>query len=133
MNYDPESRLISDLYAKHNFPVPKTPVVPDQDFLQERWKFLNEELVELLNASMADDLSGIIDALVDIVYVAKGTAVLLGLSWSEHFTEVHRANLEKIPGINDKRPGLKNDLIKPNGWTPPDHWSIISRVINEGR
>jgi predicted HAD superfamily Cof-like phosphohydrolase len=91
--------------------------------LRERVEFLREELGELEAAAARGDLPEVADALVDLVVVAKGTAVLLGLPWEEHWREVRRANLAKRRGVGKR--GHAVDLVKPPGWWPPDHEPLL--------
>jgi predicted HAD superfamily Cof-like phosphohydrolase len=86
--------------------------------MHERIAFLQEELDELRAAAAANDLAGQADALVDLVYVAKGTALMLGLPWEELWTVVQRANMAKTRGTTKR--GVKADCAKPPGWAPPD-------------
>lgn len=92
--------------------------------LAERVAFLQEELDELKAAGETNDLAKQVDALIDLVYVAKGTALLLGVEWEKHWDEVQRANLAKEPGVTSR--GNKLDAVKPPGWLPPDHESLLS-------
>lgn len=104
--------------------------------LAERANFMLEELIEFAAAAglaLADDedgetrfevstepqsLAGQADALVDIVYVALGTAVQLGLTsvWHRLWDDVQRANLAKVRGASDR---AHTDVVKPPGWMPP--------------
>lgn len=104
------------------------PSVSDKDYLMARAEFIQEELDELKEAIENGDYLEQIDALVDIVVVCKGSAVLMGLKWDEHWDEVMRANNEKEPGEQAKRPGMKHDLIKPSGWCGPDHLRVLDRA-----
>lgn len=92
--------------------------------LYERFEFLQEELNEFHKASERQDLEGQLDALIDLVYVAKGTAVMLGTPWHLHWKEVHRANMRKVRGITQR--GHAVDVRKPEGWLPPDHQLIMN-------
>lgn len=91
--------------------------------LRERIAFLQEELDELKQALETNDLSDQADALVDLVYVAKGTALMLGLPWEEMWDEVQRANMAKVRGQTKR--GNKIDVTKPPGWEPPNHNVIL--------
>jgi predicted HAD superfamily Cof-like phosphohydrolase len=65
--------------------------LPSTDVVDFRAKFLQEELDEFISSDEQDDLEGAVDALVDLVYVAYGTALLLGISpeaWQELFDDV---------------------------------------------
>lgn len=85
--------------------------------LVERVEFLSEELTEFIDACAGQSLAGQADALVDLVYVAMGTAVMLGLPWDELWDDVQRANMEKERGVGKR--GHLVDLVKPKGWRPP--------------
>lgn len=93
--------------------------------LHERANFMQEELDEFTEAVNSHDLAKMADALIDLVYVAKGTAVSMGLPWRRLWNEVQRANMDKVRGIGPR--GVKVDCIKPDGWQPPN----IEEVLKE--
>lgn len=99
--------------------------------LGERIRFLQEELDELTDAADEQDLAKIADALVDLVYVAKGTALMLGLPWTEHWLEVQIANLKKERGTGPR--GNVIDAMKPEGWRPPNHERVLRIAGYRGR
>lgn len=82
--------------------------------LEERARFLQEELDELLAAPTLDLQA---DALVDLVYVAYGTAVMMGLPWTALWDDVQRANMAKVRGQTHR--GNLVDVCKPDGWVGP--------------
>lgn len=107
--------------------------------LAERLNFVLEELRETATAGgleldpqaisfvpgdAAPDLFEIADGLVDLVYVAKGTALMMGIPWEACWDEVQRANMAKVPGPSAKR-GSAVDAVKPPGWKAPDHRPIL--------
>jgi predicted HAD superfamily Cof-like phosphohydrolase len=94
--------------------------------MKERIDFLVEELTELQNGAEHHLIAEVADALVDLVYVAKGTAVMMGLPWQELWDDVHRANTAKERGIGKR--GHKIDLIKPAGWHPPQTLKVLSKA-----
>jgi predicted HAD superfamily Cof-like phosphohydrolase len=108
--------------------------------LKERIDFLQEELDEFIDASGiyppgvlspgaeitpygSQDLSKQADALVDLVYVAIGTAVMLGLPWDCLWDDVQRANMAKERGITHR--GHAVDVKKPKGWVGPKGSEIL--------
>lgn len=91
--------------------------------LFERADFIQEELNEFTDAICDYDVPKMADALVDLVYVIKGTAVSMGLPWRKLWNSVQQANMEKISGIGPR--GIKVDCIKPEGWKPPDIASTL--------
>ena len=94
-----------------------------------RLNFLQEEIEELIEAYRNGDLANIADALVDIVYVAMGTAHLHNLPWQELWREVQRTNMkkERVRYIDESKRRSRLDVIKPKGWTPPQIRAILSK------
>ena len=129
---DPETVDIAEMHTKFNFTCSLKPSVSDKKTLLARADFIQEELDELKRNIENGDYLETIDALVDIAVVVKGTAVIMGIRWKYHWDEVHRANMMKQVGNNDKRPDLEQDLIKPEGWCGPDHLLIMDRHGRKG-
>ena len=127
--------LFKDVGAFHrkfelpSWPTAPGPALPSMDVVEFRVGFLREELRELIVAFSRDDLPGAADALVDLVYVALGTAHLMGLPFNALWTEVQRANLakERAAGAADPRSrrGHALDVVKPPGWQPPDVAGVL--------
>lgn len=92
-----------------------------------RIHFLEEELNEFIQSANLDDTVGMADALIDIVYVAMGTAYMMGLPWQKLWDEVQRTNMNKIRATDANQSKRKNllDVIKPEGWEPPNLKAII--------
>jgi predicted HAD superfamily Cof-like phosphohydrolase len=64
--------------------------------------------------------------------VAIGTLDAFGVDAQRAWDEVHKANMTKQPGVKESRPnplGLP-DLIKPEGWTGPDHDNNTGDIPN---
>ena len=91
--------------------------------LGERVECLQEELNEFKDAIETQDLAKQGDALIDLVYFALGTAVMLGLPWDKMWNEVQRANMAKEPGTTHR--GHAVDVRKPAGWIGPQHELIL--------
>ena len=104
-------------------------------YLNFRVKFLQEELDELKEATKPKipiDAEETVDALIDLCVVAIGTLDAFGVNAYEAWNQVLAANLNKEVGIKESRPnpyGLP-DLIKPEGWTPPDHSGNYGKIEN---
>ena len=90
------------------------PVVP----ITQRVKFMEEEITELMEAYVANDMVGVADALADLVYVAVGTAHMMGIPFDEVFKAVHAANMQKVRGLTKR--GMLYDAVKPAGWVGPE-------------
>lgn len=92
-------------------------------FLQFRLEFLQEELNETQLAYENEDAAEVVDGLIDLIVIAVGTLDILDVDPDKAWDEVHKANMAKEPGVKPSRPnplGLP-DMIKPEGWTGPDH------------
>ena len=104
-------------------------------YLSFRVRFLQEELDELKEATkpmVPIDAEETVDALIDLCVVAIGTLDAFGVNAYEAWNQVLAANLNKEVGIKESRPnpfGLP-DLVKPEGWTPPDHSGNYGKIEN---
>lgn len=107
-------------------PLPKPGLLP-QAMAAFRYKFLMEEMTELRDAILDDDLPGVADALVDLVYVALGTAYLSGLPFDELWAEVQRANMSKVRATSaeQSKRGSAFDVVKPADWKPPQIREVL--------
>lgn len=131
MNFDD----VAAFHVRFDLPRPMTPRLLDPATQLFRSDFMQEELNEFWIAcnpsyNMKPDLAKAADALIDLVYVAMGTAVMMGLPWQELWNEVQRANMEKVraraDGADSKR-GSALDVVKPPGWRPPDIEAVFRR------
>ena len=130
---------INDMHAKfgvHDWM--KNELAKDTDwqrlnkFLQFRLNFLKEELNETCNAFDNKDSEEIVDGLIDLCVVAIGTLDAFGVDAYKAWDEIHNANMAKERGIKESRPnplGLP-DLIKPEGWTGPNHDDNTGNIPN---
>jgi len=117
---------VRTFHEKFDLLVHYQPVHLTKRKLMERIECLQEELDEFELACQSQDASLQADALIDLVYFAKGTAVMLGLPWQQLWDDVHRANMAKIRGISHR--GHKVDCIKPHGWIAPKTNTILYRA-----
>lgn len=67
------------------------------------------------------------DSLIDLVYVALGTAYLHGFDFEEGWRRVHEANMKKVrvKRLEDSKRGSEYDVVKPRGWLPPDLSDLV--------
>jgi predicted HAD superfamily Cof-like phosphohydrolase len=118
--------FVSDIEAFHDkfeiayYGVPRSLPEDLQDF---RCNFMVEELEEYDAACKQGDLAKALDALVDLTYVVLGTAHLHGFNFNEAWARVHAANMKKVKGSSERSD--EYDVIKPEGWTPPDLSDLI--------
>lgn len=98
------------------------------DLIEFRVDFMREELNEFIEAADLKDDAGMFDALIDLVYVAMGTAHLLGFPWHEGWREVQRTNMlkERATSQDMSKRRSEFDVVKPEGWTPPQLEEILA-------
>lgn len=122
-----QDKELSDVRAfHHKFDIlnnGKTPTMLTKRKLQERIECMQEELDEFKAAVESQDFPEQADALIDLVYFAKGTAVMMGLPWEELWDDVQRANMAKVRGVGKR--GHAVDMVKPEGWRKPDGALIL--------
>lgn len=118
-------RNVEEFHEKFDLPMADKPTFLPYHQCHHRIKFMEEELTEFKDAAAAGDLAGQADALIDLVYVAMGTAVQMGLPWEELWADVHRANMEKERGESRRS---KVDVIKPPGWVGPQTEAILAEA-----
>jgi predicted HAD superfamily Cof-like phosphohydrolase len=113
---------VEELRKKFELPIASEPTLLDRETLQFRIKFLMEEVSELVKAHNDRDLVAAADAIVDIVYVAFGGVLEMGLPFDKLWNAVHEANISKIK-VDPENLGKRkfvHDLIKPAGWVSPE-------------
>ncbi len=113
---------IAEFHNKFEIPRPATPQLLPIDDMGFRISFLFEEMQELVDAFEQDNLEEQFDALIDLTYVALGTAWMMGLPFAEGWARVHEANMKKVKvkSASDSKRGSKHDVKKPEGWKAPD-------------
>ena len=108
----------------------KVGIPEDNELVNFRTSFLMEELAEYTQAITKKDAAGALDALVDIVYIALGTAWLFNLPFEKAWNEVQKANMSKVRAKSkSKKRGTAFDVVKPKGWEAPN----IDRIVEEER
>ncbi len=116
-------RDVVEFNDKFGFGIRTSPGHLTRRKLQERIDFMQEELNEFIEGVNKQNLAEQADALIDLAYVAMGTAHMLGLPWEQLWSDVHRANMAKVRGIGKR--GHLNDCIKPADWVPPNTMGIL--------
>lgn len=129
---------VNDWHGKMGLPVTeqgRDPDLIDEKDFRYRINFLFEEIRELIEADAQLDLPGVADALADIVWVACGTACYYGIPLNEVWAEIRRANNEKRPWREGDPVKPRNytagEIVKPEGWNPPDIPSVIDKFIED--
>lgn len=132
--------MVREFHQKFGLEYDGPPRVLPSELARFRIKFLKEELQEYKQAYQTfletaatgqDVLVDKLDALVDLVYVALGTADLHGFDFNEAFRRVHDKNMKKVrkltsPDAPDSKRGNNiYDVVKPPGWEPADLSDLV--------
>lgn len=103
-----------------------------EELFEFRKKFLYEELDEFIEGWEEQDFVKMFDSLLDLVYVAMGTAHLFGFPWQEGWDAVQAANMSKVRAAkdgSDSKRGSSFDVVKPEGWQAPDE--LIAQFLRQ--
>lgn len=117
-------------HIKFGLIIDTRPALLDEKTAMFRSMFMLEELSEFMQAQQKGDVPKALDALIDLVYVAYGTAIMMGISpecWATAWDEVQQANLkkERAPNAVYSKRGSSLDVVKPEGWQPPDIEEVL--------
>lgn len=126
MNIDKELEDVRSFHQKFDILNNDIPTMITKRKLQERIECMQEELDEFKKAVAEQDFPEQADALIDLVYFAKGTAVMMGLPWADLWDDVQRANMAKVRGVGKR--GHAVDMVKPEGWKKPDGETILKNA-----
>lgn len=124
-----EIDLTAEFHRAFRIPLRDQPQgeLPESEF-RLRFDLMEEENREYLEACREGDLTGIADAIGDMLYVLCGTIVTHGLQ--DHmeavFEEIHRSNMSKLGP--DGEPVLREDgkVTKSDRFFRPDLQSILN-------
>ena len=87
-----------------------------------------EEHQELLEATLSDDRTEQLDALIDILVVTIGAIHSMGADAEGAWKEVMQTNFNKIDKDTGKvRKREDGKVLKPVGWVPPNLKSYVKK------
>lgn len=124
---------IHEFHEKFKLPPVGTPGALPSDMLEFRIKFMQEELDEYKEAMEKGNQELALDALVDLVYVAMGTAYLSRYPFLTAWRRVQEANMRKqrTLRVEDSKRGSTYDVTKPPGWKPPVHTDLVENSVSQ--
>jgi predicted HAD superfamily Cof-like phosphohydrolase len=119
---------------KFGIPLADAPTPLTKELSDFRVAFMQEELDEYKAAVADGDLTKQADALVDLVYVALGTALSQGFPWQVIWNLVHTANMKKVRVDSPDQGRNQFDVVKPEGWESPNLGitKVLLRAIIHG-
>ena len=110
--------MVADFQTKMGQPVADKPTEMRFARREQRFGYMAEELEEFIHARTVVDQA---DAMIDLIYLAVGTMVELGVKPEVLFEIVHNANMSKI--WPDGKPHLNLEtgkVIKPPTFIRPE-------------
>lgn len=119
--------MVRDFHAKFGQPIVDKPTIPDTLRENLRAMLMSEEMYETRQAMIDDDLVEIADGLADLIYVALGTAIEYGIDLEPVFKEVHRSNMEKLPGLQR----ADGKITKGPDFQPPRIKEILEAQLTD--
>lgn len=99
------------------------PMMPNADRRALRAELIREEAAETIAAIEAGKLVDTIDGLCDLIVVALGCAIEMGVDLEDFWNEVHGSNMAKQGGAT-REDGKK---LKPEGWLPPNLRGLLMK------
>lgn len=121
-----EIKMVEDFHSAFGHPHHTDPKTLSANRATFRHSILQEEVTELLNASIRGDLVEVADGIADCLYILFGTAHEFGIAHKlpAIFAEVHASNMSKLV---DGKPMLREDgkVMKPEGYRKPDLKGLV--------
>lgn len=118
---------VLDFHLQFGLPVSSHPATLTTTRVAARTKWLREEVEEFATAK---SLVEQIDAAIDVIYVAIGCLVEMGVELDGAFKCVHASNLEKRWADGSVRTDSDGKLLKPHDWVGPEeairNWLAIA-------
>lgn len=122
-------KQVREFYEAFNMPLPETMRYLHKERALLRHKLIQEEVGELLEASMTSQgtLVDVADAITDCFYILIGTALEYGIAdkLPALFDEVHSSNMSKLD--ENGKPMYREDgkVMKSNLYKKPNLKDII--------
>ena len=122
-------KQVMEFYEAFNMPIPETMRFLHKERALLRHKLIQEEVGELLDASMSSGgtLVDVADAITDCFYILIGTALEYGIAdkLPALFDEVHSSNMSKLD--ENGKPIYREDgkVMKGPGYKKPNLKDII--------
>jgi predicted HAD superfamily Cof-like phosphohydrolase len=130
-NWDISSCLIHRLnvVGREFQQLPTNPIaIPPEEEVQKVYNHIMDQCGNYARYNHEGNMLLAIVMLHSIYDCARAAAIFAGFNWDLHWEEVHSKNMAKERASqDDPRSKRKNslDIVKPEGWTGPDHTTII--------
>lgn len=112
-------------HAAFGLPISNSPTPLGETRVLARAAWLREEIEEF---AAAITLVQQVDAVVDVIYLAAGCLVEMGVELNEVFDAVHEANMAKRWPDGSVHMDTQGKVEKPPGWIGPE--KALTRVLH---
>lgn len=129
-DYDPAEGLLAAVASFHKtmgLPIATGPTALAPQRLEARASWLEEEVREFRSAR---SLITQLDATLDVIYLAIGNLVEMGVELGPAFQAVHSANLRKRWPRGSVQTDGQGKLLKPPDWVGPE--DDLRRLVGRG-
>jgi predicted HAD superfamily Cof-like phosphohydrolase len=109
--------MVKEFHKRFGAPHAESPRLLETDRVEKRKRWIAEELDEFRQARTIEEQA---DAMIDVIYLALGTLVEMGVRPGALFEIVHEANMSKL--WPDGKPRVRETdgkVIKPPEWKDP--------------
>lgn len=110
-------RVVRNFHVALGLPTAEAPQLLGAERAEDRSKWMREELQEFESAASIAQQA---DAMVDLIYLAFGTLVELGVPPGRVFILVHAANLGKRWPDGTSLLDVEGKVLKPPTWSSPN-------------
>ena len=109
--------------------IPSKPLPLSTNRVKARVEHLQEELNEFKASGTLENQA---DGLIDLIYVALGGLIEMGITPGPIFEVVHAANMQKKKGEVAARPNSEGqDAIKPDDWEAPKLEALLMYNLDQ--
>jgi predicted HAD superfamily Cof-like phosphohydrolase len=117
--------MVREFHVVFGLPVNTADTRKLRDF---RWELISEEADEVNGAlGWNDPLEHVAKELADLVYVAYGTAVSLGIDLDEALRRVHASNMSKLGPNGEVLRRSDGKILKGPNYREPDMTGVAAR------
>lgn len=130
-SYQPSTNsMVREFHEAFEIPDSDTAPALDHDAAFIRGTLVSEEYEEVMKAIQSGNPAAIAKELADLVYVAYGTAVVMGIDLDNVIREVHRSNMTKLG--EDGKPVYREDgkVLKGPNYEEADIEGVIGYDTN---
>jgi predicted HAD superfamily Cof-like phosphohydrolase len=112
--------MLLQFHDKFGCVINHNPTMVDRETLALRVSLINEECLEFESGANKPSIVEMADAIGDIIYVAIGSAVSLGIDIWPVFQEIHRSNMSKVWADGSVHYNELKKVLKPPSYSKAD-------------